>query len=1081
MNNKQAEIYKGLKTIGNEIAAFYATGIRVADSEYEAKAYLLAHIAREIEGGLRDVLILKKEDIQVCPTCAKPTRKTTHKDTITAIIKALGIEKEEEFIKKWFDVANKFHKYAHRHGAWREPKEKEAFTNLWNDFTVILERLVGNYYSISSLLDIYLNTDFPENNTTKKGVLGTLNNVLTLDARYVYFFKNLTNRTWLKPLYDEGYFSGDKNPLPQESEENPGYFTVPYWTIFEFLLKVAEDNLKQPDKETTLILLDIIDDINTYCIGEERIVNFRTDHSLCQLIGLLPSENIDEKHFNLIKEALVSSWGNSLISSDLDKIFMDRFIREKHTIFIMRLLDIILSYVETNGFGNDKVVSLMDEYWFGQLLANRKDDFLSICPTEIYELVTEKIKEITAKYEYVFDNISTPTIEEHTQNLFPERYTSQVTFLLRDCLHKISNEEILEKVNKLLESKIPVFNRVAIHTINNRYDILGDLFWNWKQNPLIGSFEGQYKHELYELLKNHTDEFNEDQIGKILKWIEEKEYYVSPRADEELSKKIVAYQKKEWLSSILSNKDKRIKSQFEEYHSINDSELSHPGFDVWHGEAIVGYESPLTQEQIDGFSLAETIGYFEKYRNEPKSFSGPSIEGLSEIIVSDIRNNPEKYCSAELIIKSSYQFQYSWMRGLREAEDEKVFDLECVLQVTENIFKEERFWEINNTTEHENFPNLYITEFLRLVDYSLSKDHKSLGDNNLQRIKSLLIMILIKDEKIPFDFDELSMKALNNSKGVLYNAIFQYLLKFSRDNEDKEKLHNELEEVVGALLTNNVSEDLLYFSFGRFLPYINIAHPDWVNANVSIFFNKDNIPKFNATACGYFFYNPRFYLNEFKLLNEKGIYEKALDYDFSQEERGAINNLVHHVVVALVEDIIPIDDILVNKLIQSKIEQHQSSLIYKFWSPKRTLIEKEKRKVVPLYIKIVTTELEKNETERNVALLSGISKWFNSMDNIDEEVYKLQLLISDVLNSSDRYSFIESLQKHVDAQPEMVGNLLVSLFENHVEYDISRGTITKLTEKLYQLGFKDIADKICLLHAERGIDILKELYKRNQN
>ena len=57
MDSRQIEIYKGLKTIGNEIAAFYSDGIKVANSDHDVKAYLLAHIAREIEGGLKDVLI----------------------------------------------------------------------------------------------------------------------------------------------------------------------------------------------------------------------------------------------------------------------------------------------------------------------------------------------------------------------------------------------------------------------------------------------------------------------------------------------------------------------------------------------------------------------------------------------------------------------------------------------------------------------------------------------------------------------------------------------------------------------------------------------------------------------------------------------------------------------------------------------------------------------------------------------------------------------------------------------------------------------------------------------------------------
>ena len=54
---RQAEIYRNLKDIGPEIAAFYLDGIKILQNkELETAANLLAHVAREIDGGLRDVL-----------------------------------------------------------------------------------------------------------------------------------------------------------------------------------------------------------------------------------------------------------------------------------------------------------------------------------------------------------------------------------------------------------------------------------------------------------------------------------------------------------------------------------------------------------------------------------------------------------------------------------------------------------------------------------------------------------------------------------------------------------------------------------------------------------------------------------------------------------------------------------------------------------------------------------------------------------------------------------------------------------------------------------------------------------------
>lgn len=1083
MDNRQTEIYKGLKTIGDEIAAFYSDGIRIANSDYEIKAYLLAHITREIEGGLRDVLAIKKEEVEICPICANPKKKGTHRDIINSIIKALGIEKEQEFSDSWHKVANKFHRYAHRHGVWKEPKDKEAFTNLWNDFSYILERLIGNYYSLSSILDIYINSQFPKEKNEKKKVLGALNNILQLEARYVYFFNHLKYKSWLKPLFEAGYFSGDKNPVSQEVKDNSGFFTIPYWTIFEYLIKVAKENFDSPNKEVTDILVQIIDDISKHRIGDNRIVNFRTDHSIYQIIGFLPSESINDYHFEFIRIALTTNWDNSFLSSDIGKIFMKRFITENNKTFILKLLEIILSYVETNEVGSEKITSLMNDFWFEKLLDTHKKEFVKVCPYEITRLCTLKIQEILKKHDFTFNNLTTPAIEDHSQTLFLERYETQVIYLLRDCLLLLEKEQVNEIVTSFLESQIPVFNRLAIFTINRKHKELGNLFWKWKTNPLDDCLN--YKHELYELFKKNATEFSSDEINLVLDWIETKNYFISEEAKEnkELTSKIIAYQKKEWLFSIIDCKEEIVIERFKHYNKINDASLNHPGFDIWHGEAKIGYDSPLTIDEVNNLPLIELIRYFSQFGLEKQSFTGPSIEGLAEKLVEAIKQNPEKYSkNCKPIIKAPFRMQYAWMRGLHESWKGKAFDIQEVLETSKSILENDIFWENNHSLERENYPNLFITEFLRFIEFGLENDVKAFPHDFLEEIESLLKTVLIKDKKEPFDFNELSMKALNNSKGKLYSAIFQYLLKFGREHkQESDILYSKIKEILAPLINSDKVDDLLFFTLGQFFPYVFTLYPDWIKKKINKIFPEQNTPNLNAAISGYFFYNYKFYLNEFKILHGANIYKKSICYDFSNESSSAINNLVRHIYIALVEDLISIDDVLINGTLNSQIEQHQSSLIHFFWSPRRAIPQKAKEKIVPLYVKIVSSELSKKEAEQNIKLISGVSKWFNSMEMIDEDVYNLQLQISNRITDSDKHFYIEGLNKHINTQPEMVGKLLIALFENNVSYDITRGMIITITEKIYDNGFKEIADKICLLHGEKGIDFLKELYISRQN
>lgn len=60
---RQKKIYRNLQDIGPEIAAFYRDGVKILQNkELETAANLLAHVAREIDGGLRRILAGRKKE-----------------------------------------------------------------------------------------------------------------------------------------------------------------------------------------------------------------------------------------------------------------------------------------------------------------------------------------------------------------------------------------------------------------------------------------------------------------------------------------------------------------------------------------------------------------------------------------------------------------------------------------------------------------------------------------------------------------------------------------------------------------------------------------------------------------------------------------------------------------------------------------------------------------------------------------------------------------------------------------------------------------------------------------------------------
>ena len=53
---RQNRIFEGLSAIGQEIAGFYDAGLQIYFGDCPNGAYFLMHAAREIDGGLRNVL-----------------------------------------------------------------------------------------------------------------------------------------------------------------------------------------------------------------------------------------------------------------------------------------------------------------------------------------------------------------------------------------------------------------------------------------------------------------------------------------------------------------------------------------------------------------------------------------------------------------------------------------------------------------------------------------------------------------------------------------------------------------------------------------------------------------------------------------------------------------------------------------------------------------------------------------------------------------------------------------------------------------------------------------------------------------
>jgi len=275
LNEYQCRIFNGLKQIGQEISTFYLDGVKIFQSNIDSKPYLLAHIAREIEGGIRDIWTSgKKIKTKKCSHCGVPfLKKTSHIDEICGI---LEVDKNNKFAKEWHKIASEFHKYAHRHGAWRTPREKIIFDKLWKRFEMILLKLVGGYLDLLKLVDKFLSHDQPT-----KEMLNTLNKMLQNGARNRYFFTKLKSRGWFFPLKEKGYFSPKK--VPESERTADGGYIISEWNVLPYLEKVSEQisQIKDKSEKRRYIkgMLEIIKNVTEYHKKNNNLDNYHIWYS----------------------------------------------------------------------------------------------------------------------------------------------------------------------------------------------------------------------------------------------------------------------------------------------------------------------------------------------------------------------------------------------------------------------------------------------------------------------------------------------------------------------------------------------------------------------------------------------------------------------------------------------------------------------------------------------------------------------------------------------------------------------------------------------------------------------------------
>ena len=451
--------------------------------------------------------------------------------------------------------------------------------------------------------------------------------------------------------------------------------------------------------------------------------------------------------------------------------------------------------------------------------------------------------------------ISRPAIEDHAQNRNWHGPENRLVEGLRNVLCgwvDRGSAGATPFIEQLLRDESEIVRRIAIHVLNERFDVL-------RQSVSLlftpAMFDSGHLHELHRLLKAHFAQFTEKEREAILAAI--RALPLPERGDD--SQRLLRYLQRQWLSAIAGQGSDAADKWFHEL--MSDPSLGglspHPDFHSYM-ESHWGF-GPTPHTVQDLVAFAETGTVVDKLNEfvQIDKWDGPSTRSLSDSVVEAIGLAPKTFLALlPSFLKAKREYQYAVIEGFKklwDAWDGKQSDFDWhdawpkLVGFFEQILTGQGFWTEPVTDDGSLSPNrnwipAVISEFLRA---GTRTDMKAYDPALLPRTWSLTKILLKESDsgQEPSEGNALN-KAINTSKGKAVEALFDHALRWCRVNDAETKSHvdiwRDMESVFDAEIASCRNQNFEFSALaGAYVVNLHYLSGDWLRDNFRGIFPTD--------------------------------------------------------------------------------------------------------------------------------------------------------------------------------------------------------------------------------------------------
>ncbi len=1087
LDDYQLGILNGLKEIGEEIAYLYLDGIKIFNSRLRSKSYLLAHIAREIEGGIRDIFASgKRTDVQKCTQGSIIKKQSSHIDEICEV---LGVNKTHELAKKWHRVAKDFHKYAHRHGPWKTPREEEAFDNLWKEFERILYKLVGDYLNLISLVDRLLAYEKPTD-----AILKTLENLLQNKARRNYFFKKLRFAQWFKPLLERGYFEPDKTLTPQLTDQADSYI-IPQWDVLPYLERVSEQVNKPGNEKYIGKLLEIIKDVTNYHIENNKILdNYKTWQYFIKILSKLPNDKIPEDIIDLIPIWLDSKFDTSLQTSEITTKLLPKFLTDNKDDIekALRIIDHLTGIKEEHG----KKVLKAAFFWLKEFFTKHYQVLAEKCTIEIVKILANRLKELISSEH---DGTLYSFYDYEDQDYRLERPVEFLSYVLTKIMSEKAQtnpDELKPILREFLQEQKLIFPKLALFVIAHNIESLKDVFWE-----KVESEDGSI---IFENTLSWGDELKRvlERLGPLT---EEQRKLLKEKIEQGVAKLVedldnVDESEKDTLNTIGKQEiyralsyDDTFKILYEKLKEITGTDAAlHPAIGKTETRWGVG-PSPLSKEEILKMPNDSLADYLAKFKTQDP-WKGPTVGGLAEMLYQVAKESPEKFVENFTPFKDTgFVYIYKILNGILEAwRNKKPFNWSKLFQFIVDYTNREDFWDDKFIVEkgkwltgadHKWIIGIVaelIQEGTRDDSWAFSEDHFE----EAEKIIFLMLDKLLESEKNEETTDYVTY-TLNTPLGKTLTALILLALRIARVNakkgiKDDIKWSDNYREKFDDILSKKFIEG--YTNLGRYMPNLYYLDKDWVKEKINALKNEFGTIYWEAFMSGYLS-TGRVYEVLYQLM--KFHYSKGIEYKFKQKHDNDF--IIQHIALGYLQGYENIEDEkgLFRKILNIWEPEQIRSIINFFWTQRSYLNDESsenktiKERIISFWKWVYENKYKDKTTERlnneDRMILSELTKLTVFLPKIDSEKKNWLLLCAPYADENFNSPFlIEYLDRFEDEESiKNIGEIFLKMLERFIP-DYDQKHIRSIVEKLYKNGLKEDANQICNKYGIEGYEFLRD-------